>query len=324
MALMLSSCLFSPGKFDARLDIRRDGGFSFAYTGEISLIGLSRMSELFLEESAEEEFVPICFLEFPEGEAGDADAAGDVEPEAVPARNDRKSGKALELDGAASVPAPILDEDYLDYAYEERTCTDDEIAEQKEEWEKSQAEARAEAAQIRELIQTLLGGIDPSHPDAAQEVAKRLARQSGWNRVEYLGEGLYSVDFAIQSRLSHDFSFPSLEGFSMPGNFVQANLRDGGTVRIEAPGFSNSSLLNNPMTRSVGAMAAAEIAQMRGDTTRPLVPELEGSFTITTNAEILANNTDEGPEEVAEGRRLTWTITRRTLIAPSALIRIGQ
>lgn len=33
--VMLSSCLFTPGKFDAAMDVRKDGSFSYRYTGEI-------------------------------------------------------------------------------------------------------------------------------------------------------------------------------------------------------------------------------------------------------------------------------------------------
>ena len=43
-ACLLSGCLLSPGKFTADMTVMRGGGFTFAYRGEIHLLGLSRLS----------------------------------------------------------------------------------------------------------------------------------------------------------------------------------------------------------------------------------------------------------------------------------------
>jgi FtsP/CotA-like multicopper oxidase with cupredoxin domain len=56
----------------------------------------------------------------------------------------------------------------------------------------------------------------------------------------------------------------------------------------------------------------------------PKLPVLDGRFTLTTDGEIVANNTDEGPQAVAGGKSLTWTINNRTQAAPMALINLGQ
>lgn len=50
LALLVSACLLSPGRFTSELDIRRDGGFSFAYAGEIHLLALSKLADLAAEE----------------------------------------------------------------------------------------------------------------------------------------------------------------------------------------------------------------------------------------------------------------------------------
>src|SRR3989337_3664090 len=45
-ALALAACIVSPGKFEATLDLRRDGTFSFSYSGEIYLLALSKLAEM--------------------------------------------------------------------------------------------------------------------------------------------------------------------------------------------------------------------------------------------------------------------------------------
>ena len=44
--LLLSACLFTPGKFVSTLDVRQDGTFAYAYTGEIHMLALSRLAQM--------------------------------------------------------------------------------------------------------------------------------------------------------------------------------------------------------------------------------------------------------------------------------------
>jgi hypothetical protein len=46
LGLLVSACLISPGKFTSALDLRKDGRFSYSYTGEIYMLGLSKLAEL--------------------------------------------------------------------------------------------------------------------------------------------------------------------------------------------------------------------------------------------------------------------------------------
>ena len=64
---------------------------------------------------------------------------------------------------------------------------------------------------------------------------------------------------------------------------------------------------------------------MGADKATPLgMPELDGSFAIVTDGEILANNTDEGPAPFTTGQMLEWKISPRTAAAPTALVRLGS
>ncbi len=267
LGLLLSACLLSPGRFVSALDIRKDGQFRFAYTGEMYLLPLSKMAE--------------------QGNETDAKFA----------------------------PSPCQDADTFD----ERPCTKDDIASQKADWQREQANKVERRKQESKSAAMFLGGIDPGDPRAAEELVARLRRQAGWRKVEYKGDGLFDVDFAISGRLDHDFIFPTIERFPMANAFVQIAMRDDGTVRIDAPGFGPAAT-GFPM----GGMMQAMAGENGGEGKTPGPPGMDGAFTITTDGAVLANNTDEGPQPDPSGKRLGWTVNARTQASPTALIRIGN
>lgn len=204
---------------------------------------------------------------------------------------------------------------YAEDSFEERKCTDEEIAQQKQEWEKSREESKQKDAQAAQM---LLGGIDPSNPESGKAIAEKLRRQAGWNRVEYIGKGKFDVDFAIEARLDHDFTFPTFEGMPMTNAFVQLSLRQDGTVRIDAPGFGPA---NSP-----GAMAGMMSGMAKGASggDDDAATQADGTFAIRTDAQILANNTDEGSKVAAGGTQtLTWPVNPRTPAAPTALLKLA-
>jgi len=165
----------------------------------------------------------------------------------------------------------------------------------------------------------MLGGIDPSDPRAAEDLAARLRQQAGWRRVTYKGDGLFEVDFAISGQLDHDFAFPTIERFPMANAFVQLSVRGDGTVRMDAPGFA-SAMSGEPWRQ----MMAASAAEKQGRDAPPSLPVVDGSFTVTTDTTILANNTDQGPQADTAGQRLAWTVNARTQAAPMALLRLSR
>jgi hypothetical protein len=210
---------------------------------------------------------------------------------------------------------------YDDETFEERACTEEEIAEQREYWELEAQTRKQNAEREAQQMKAFLGGIDPSDPEAAEELAARLRRQEGWKRVEYRGDGLFVVEFSLSSRLGHDFVFPTLERFPMSNPFVIANLRQGNSVRIEAPGFANPDG-GNPYQAMMAAGAVSALPGAAAAQASPF-PEMDGTFRIVTDGRILANNTDEGPSQDAGGQVLEWSVNKRTQTAPMALIQLG-
>jgi len=261
LALVLTACMLSPGRFTSDLDIRKSGDFTFRYSGELIFLPLVE------KPKAAEKFTPeTCY-----------------------------------------------DDDY-----DERACTAAELAEQKSKWQEDQSSKADQEKQEAASAKAFLGGIDPSDPKAASELADRLRRQAGWKRVDYRGNGVFDVDVEIASKLNHDFVFPTLERFSMANAFVQISRRADGTVRIDAPGFGQDA---GPM--GLGGMmssAAPDGVKVSGNEG---APAKNGQFTIRTDAAILANNTDEGPQPDPAGTRLDWKVTAGTQAAPTALIQLA-
>lgn len=266
LALLVSACLLLPGKFASSLDLRRDGRFTYAYTGEIRLLALSKMAQ-----------------------AGQKKA---FEPETC-----------------------------TDDEMNARPCTAAELAEQRRNWEESQRAAAEKAKKDAEGMKAMLGGIDPSSPQAAEELAARLRRQVGWRSVVYKGDGLFLVDFALTGRLDHDFAFPTIERFPMANAFVQLSRRADGTVRVDAPGFGPSTG-TNPFAAMMG-MGMGGMTESGDKDAAPPSPA-DGLFTLTTDGAVLANNTDEGPQPDPAGQKLTWTVNPRSAGAPTALIRLDR
>lgn len=204
---------------------------------------------------------------------------------------------------------------------EEQECSAEELAAQKKTWAEDIEARRIAAADKKksdeQMMKAMLGGIDPSDPRAAQEFADRLRRQKGWKSVVDKGDGRFEVDYEISSKLTHDFSFPTVEKLPMVTPFITIMRRADGGVRIDAPAFA-SAPAGAPFMGMAAAMADGKNQKAGGDG----MPVLDGLLTLTTDGDVLANNTDDGPVAGTTGKMLTWKVNARAKDAPTALIRI--
>ena len=266
LGLLLSACLLAPGKFVSQLDLRKDGRFTFTYSGEMHLLTLTDF-----------------------------------------AKNKGKSGS-----GSVFTPDPCHSD-----SGKQRECTAAELDRQMRAWEDQHKRSSEKQDRESQQMAAMLGGFDASDPKAAEALAISLRKQKGWNKVIYKGKSLFDVEFAIAGTLTHDFIFPIMEGFPMANTFVQVALRNDGTVRIDAPGYSPASM-GGPMQ---GLTQAAMMDGANKDK-MPELPQMDGIFTVTTDGKILANNTEEGPQTVPLGSKLTWAVNARTEAEPTALIKM--
>ncbi|WP_017671426.1 hypothetical protein [Blastomonas sp. AAP53] len=296
-AMMLAGCLLSPGKFTADMTVMRGGGFAFSYQGEIHLLGLSRLVAMGAAlDSKDSTFTPSpCY------------------------------GEPAEVDAAVLKTALLQDEEGWAEDALERECTTAEIASQKELWEDQRTAKKAEDARNIELFKALLGGIDPTSPDAIDEFIVRLKKQKGWREVVHKGDGLFMIDYAVSGRIDQDFTFPVIEKVQGITPFIVATARANNAVRIEAPAFAGggnqSGFLNGsmggflPIIQALGAAGDSEEGKLFAS-----LPKPEGTFTLRTDGEILTNNTEDGPAAAGGMRVLEWKINARRDRAPEALV----
>jgi len=235
LPLMLTACLFTPGKFESTLTIHKDRSFTFTYKGEVMAIDLEGMSKDMAKMGAP-------------SESGDDAAAADG--------------------------------DNVTVAEEEQT------PEQK---------AAAKAQKDEEY----------------RELAANLAKEYGYKTVEYRGDGLFYVDYAISGVLTHEFVYPYNQDAAMIFPWVTVELRGGDTLRVKAPGFAKQDL--GGMGPMMGAGASG------GD----MPSKLDGTFTLTTDAELVSQNEEGGAKTVGANRVVTWRVTPRTTDAPMAVLRVA-
>lgn len=208
---------------------------------------------------------------------------------------------------------------YDSETFEERECSADELAQQRADYDQRMADKKRTDEEEARKMREMFGGIDPTDPASGDELAKRIQRQAGFDKVTHKGNGLFDVSFRVSGRLDHDFIFPTFERLPVGNYFVFAGRRDDGAVRIDAPGFVGQPA-GNPMQAMMGGMNQGS---GNGDLP-PGMPVPDGTFSIVTDGEILANNTDEGPEADPRGKKLVWTVNRSTSAPPTALIALGK
>lgn len=142
-----------------------------------------------------------------------------------------------------------------------------------------------------------------------QAIATALAKEKGFRSARYMGNHRFEIDYAINGRLTHTFLFPFNSDAQIVLPFVAVELRGDDRVRVKAPGFSNSfDKSQSPMGSSDSGNEAAKA--------------LDGTFTLTTDAEILSQNQEEGARTTPQGRQIVWQITPLTSEAPSATLRL--
>ena len=204
----------------------------------------------------------------------------------------------------------------------ERDCTPAEVTAQMKDWQAAQTAQAEKDARDKELIVKALGGIDPTDPKAAADIAARLSGQAGFKRVTYMGNGRYDVDYAISGVLAYDYQFPTIERM-MPQviPFIVLNKRSNGEVRVDSPLMQQAALSmpGGNMAQVFTQMVGLDKDGKRSEAAKDF-PVVNGHFTLTTDGVILSNNTEHGAKPVAGGKQLDWDINFFTAIAPMALI----
>ena len=139
-------------------------------------------------------------------------------------------------------------------------------------------------------------------------IAATLAKETGYRKVTYLGDGKFSIDYAISGTLDHSFLWPYNVDAEIMFPFIAVELRANNTVRIKAPAFANE----NSKSSSMGMPGMDKASS-----------QLDGVFTLDTNAEIVSQNNEDGAVTTGGRKTITWKATPLTKDAPSAVLRLA-
>jgi hypothetical protein len=280
--LLLTSCLWGPGKFSSDLTLRKDGSFVLNYRGEM-------------------------VLQLPPDE--------DTKAQPWDSKRARCYTDGSSQVISADVPAAIVPEtEPLAEPGDEkkpRACTPAEVAKLKVQYEKDSAERAAKKRKESEDMAKIFGlpGLD----DASNRAfAAKLTKYAGWRSAVYRGNGVFDVDYHFEGRATQDFLFPALPDNDLIIPFIAIRRRADGTVFVTAPALTGGA---GPMAARAGA-AASE--QMKGGP----VSRAQGRFTVITDGEILTNNSENGAAPHAVGRQLHWDVGPTSNKIPETLIRL--
>lgn len=196
---------------------------------------------------------------------------------------------------------------YNDSTGDERECTSAELEQQRKDFDAAQAENAGATGMVSK------GMGDFGSEESITELVDQLKKQEGWKSVTYRGNRIIDVEYSISGNLNHGFAFPLLDGGAAVMPFITLTKRKDGSVKIVAQAFSGGGAGGE--MAALGAMAGAG-----ANTAKPEQPKPEGTFTITTDGRILANNTEDGAATVGGKSVLKWVVNSRLDKGPEALV----
>lgn len=139
-----------------------------------------------------------------------------------------------------------------------------------------------------------------------EAIAEALSKERGYRSVKYVGGNKFEIDYAITGTLDHGFVYPFNIDAEIVFPFIAIEMRGADKLRVKAPGFANDE------GKSSGMGDAKK--------TREAV---DGTFTLTTTAEIVSQNQEDGPTTLPDGRRqIMWRVTPLTKDAPTAVLKV--
>lgn len=137
-----------------------------------------------------------------------------------------------------------------------------------------------------------------------REIAAKLREEAGYRSVEYRGEGVFMVDYAIRGTLTHNFVFPFNRETGMAFPWIAVELRGKDGVRVEAPAFAKAE--GDAQAMSSGNENAF----------------LDGTLTLITDAQVVSQN-GEATAAPAGQKAFRWKVSPQTEAAPSAVLKLA-
>lgn len=173
--------------------------------------------------------------------------------------------------------------------------------------EEPAADASAEEKQAAAEKKAELARTEAENEVKRRAVADALSKEAGYRSVRYVGNGKYLIDYAISGRLDHGFVFPFNTDAEVAIPFIAVELRKDNSVRLKAPAFGKSGDKPGGMDLP-GSPSSNSLA--------------EGRFTLTTDAEIVMHNNEDGVKQAAGRKTLVWQVTPLSKDPPVTVLKL--
>ncbi len=139
----------------------------------------------------------------------------------------------------------------------------------------------------------------------AKAVAEALSKEVGYRSVEYLGRNKFRVDYAMTGRLDRSFVYPVNMDAKSIIPWLVVEVRKDRTARFQAIAFGDQDM-------DMGSSAKPDSGPK----------ERDGTFTFTTDAELVMQNNEEGMAP-GPGKKVVWRVTPASKSVPTAVVRFA-
>ncbi|HEU0310755.1 MAG TPA: hypothetical protein VFR36_06010 [Sphingomicrobium sp.] len=282
LPLVLGGCLWGPGKFTSSLALNKAGTFVLDYRGEIML---QMPEDNGSEPKPWDDGMASCY----------ADGRVETNMNALP----------VVIEPSEDVP---IDE----RSDETRDCTSAQLAELKADYAKKAAE-KAQQKRKESDDMARLFGLPGSDDESSRRFAANMTKYAGWRSVSYKGKGLFDVDYHFEGRLTQDYAFPMMPDTDMVIPFIMLRRRADGSVLVTAPALTGGKGPFGARAKMLG------LPDKDADGPRS---RAEGRFTVTTDGEILTNNSEDGLTAAPGGRQVHWDVGPGSDRIPEMLVKL--
>ena len=205
LPLLLTGCLWGPGKFTSNLALNKAGTFVLDYKGEIMI----HIPDDKTPPGPWDDDLATCYAD----------------------------GRTKVEEGSVLVALDPPGDNQAEESDEEKQCTAAEIARLKAEYEKQAAEKRTEQAKESDQMAKMFG-LPGTDDESNRRFATNLMKYQGWRSVTYKGKGLFDVDYHFEGRLTQDYAFPMMPDTDVQIPFIMLRRRADGSVMVTAPALT--------------------------------------------------------------------------------------
>jgi hypothetical protein len=140
----------------------------------------------------------------------------------------------------------------------------------------------------------------------AKAVAEALSKEVGYRSVEYLGKNKFRVDYSMTGKLDRSFVYPVNMDAKSIIPWLVVEVRKDRTARFQAIAFGDQDM-------NMGSGAKPDSGPK----------ERDGTFTFTTDAELVMQNNEDGMAP-GPGKKVVWRVTPASKTVPTAVVRFAM